>query len=455
MRIDFRRVAIVNRGEPAMRFIHAVREFNLEHRADLQAIALFTEPDRHARFVREADEAVELGPSTFVDERDGLRRPTYLDYETLERALTEAQADAVWTGWGFVAERPEFVEMCERLGIVSIGPDSGAMRRLGDKICAKRLAEQAGVPVIPWGGGPVDTLEAAMTQADRVGYPVALKASGGAGGRAIRRVDSAADLEAAFAPVRRDAARIFNDRTVFIERWMPGMRHIEVQIQGDRHGTVWAIGTRDCSLQRRLQKLVSEAPATGLAPDVETSLLDAAVRIVAAAQYRDQVSVEFLVDLSGRFYFLEANTRLQVEHVVTELTSGIDLVKLQIEMARGGRLEPAPPVSTGHAIEVRMNAEDPYNGFAASPGLVTLFRMPTGPGLRVDTGTAEGSSMPQEFGPMFAKLAARGHSRDEALGRLKRALAESVVVVSGRSCCRSWTGRRCSGGSWTPVSSTG
>jgi len=157
MRTDFRRVAIVNRGEPAMRFIHAVREFNLEHRTEIRAIAVFTEPDRHARFVREADEAVELGPSSFVDERDGLRRPTYLDYDALERALTEAQVDAVWTGWGFVAERPEFVEKCERLGIICIGPDSGAMRRLGDKICAKRLAEQAGVPVIPWGGGPVDS----------------------------------------------------------------------------------------------------------------------------------------------------------------------------------------------------------------------------------------------------------------------------------------------------------
>jgi acetyl/propionyl-CoA carboxylase alpha subunit/acetyl-CoA carboxylase carboxyltransferase component len=431
MRTDFRRVAIVNRGEPAMRFIHAVREFNLEHRTEIRVIALFTEPDRHARFVREADEAVGLGPSTFVDERDGLRRPSYLDYEALERALAEAQADAVWTGWGFVAEQPEFVELCERLGIVCIGPDSGSMRRLGDKICAKRLAEQAGVPVIAWGGGPVDTLDAALAHADRVGYPVALKASGGAGGRAIRRVDSAADLQAAFAPVRRDAARVFNDRTVFIERWMAGMRHIEVQVQADRHGAIWAIGTRDCSLQRRLQKLVSESPAIGLAPGVETALLDAAVRLVAAARYRDQVSVEFLVDPAGRFYFLEANTRLQVEHVVTELTSGIDLVKLEIDIARGGRLGAAPPTSSGYAIEVRMNAEDPYNGFAASPGVVTLFRMPTGPGLRVDTGMAEGNSMPPEFGSMFAKLAARGHSRDEALGRLKRALAESVVVVSG------------------------
>jgi acetyl/propionyl-CoA carboxylase alpha subunit/acetyl-CoA carboxylase carboxyltransferase component len=431
MPTDFRRVAIVNRGEPAMRFIHAVREYNLEHRTDIRVIALFTEPDRHARYVREADESVDLGPSTFVDEADGLRRPAYLDYRVLERALTESQADAAWTGWGFVAERPEFAELCERLGVTIIGPDSGSMRRLGDKICAKRLAEQAGIPVIPWGDGQVDTLETALAHAARVGYPVALKASGGAGGRAIRRAASPAELESAFAVVRRDAARVFNDRTMFVERWMAGTRHIEVQIQADRHGTVWAIGTRDCSLQRRYQKLVSEAPAAGLTPDVETAIQDAALRLVSAAQYRDQASVEFLVDLAGRFYFLEANTRLQVEHVVTELTSGIDLVKLEIDVARGGRLAPEPPASAGHAIEVRLNAEDPYNGFAASPGVVTLFRTPTGPGLRMDTGIAEGSTMPPEFGPMFAKLAARGHSRDEALGRLKRALAESVLVVSG------------------------
>ncbi len=427
----FRRVAVVNRGEPAMRFIHAVREFNSEHRTDVRVIALFTEPDRHARFVREADEAVSLGPSTYVDARDGLRRPKYLDGEAIERALAEAQADAVWAGWGFVAERPEFVERCERLGLTFIGPDSGSMRRLGDKICAKRLAEQAGVPVIPWGGGPADTLDVALAHAERVGYPVALKASGGAGGRGIRRVTSPAELARAYEAVRRDAARTCLDRTVFVERWMAGMRHIEVQIQADRHGTIWAVGTRDASLQRRFQKLAAEAPALGLTPEVETALLDAAVRLVSAADYRDQVTVEFLVDLSGRFSFLEANTRLQVEHVVTELTSGVDLVKLELDVARGGRLGPVPPPSAGHAIEVRLNAEDPYNGFAASPGVVTQFRTATGPGLRVDTGIAEGSVMPPEFGPMCAKLAASGSSRDEALGRLKRALAESVLVVSG------------------------
>ena len=251
MSTDFRRVAIVNRGEPAMRFIHAVREYNLEHRSGIRVIALFTEPDRHARFVREADEAVDLGPSTYVDEADGLRRPAYLDYRVLERGLVEAQADAVWTGWGFVAERPEFAEMCERLGVLIIGPDSGSMRRLGDKICAKRLAEQAGIPVIPWGDAPADTLDAALAQAEG-------RLPGGAQGEWREPAAARSGVSPLrrtsrrrLARVRRDAARVFNDRTVFVERWMAGMRHIEVQIQADRHGTIWAIGTRDCSLQRR------------------------------------------------------------------------------------------------------------------------------------------------------------------------------------------------------------
>jgi acetyl/propionyl-CoA carboxylase alpha subunit/acetyl-CoA carboxylase carboxyltransferase component len=431
MRTEFQRVIIVNRGEPAMRFIHAIREFNLEHRTSLRTIALFTEPDRHARFVREADESFNLGAATYVDERDGLRRPRYLDYEALERALVETRAEAAWAGWGFVAERPEFAEICERMDIAFIGPESGAMRRLGDKICAKRLASQLGIPVVPWGGAPALSVEAARQHAERIGYPVALKASGGAGGRGIRRVDAEEGLFTAFHITSRDAARIFNDSTVFVEQWLGGVRHIEVQIQADHHGTVWAIGTRDCSVQRRFQKLASEAPAPGLSGDLESALLDAAVRLVSAGEYRTQVSVEFLVDAEGRWYFLEANTRLQVEHVVTELTSGLDLVKLELHVALGGRLEGVPPVSSGHAIEVRLNAEDSYNGFTASPGVVSLFRMATGPGLRVDSGVTEGDSVPPEYGSMFAKIAARGNSRDEALGRLKRALAESAVVVTG------------------------
>jgi acetyl/propionyl-CoA carboxylase alpha subunit/acetyl-CoA carboxylase carboxyltransferase component len=438
MTAEFRRIAIVNRGEPAMRFIHAVREYNLEHQAALHLIALYTEPDRQARFVRESDEAVFIGDPTFLDQRDGLRRQAYLNYPLLERVIGDARADAVWAGWGFVGERPEFVELCERNGVVFIGPDSGAMRRLGDKINAKRLAEQAGIPTVPWGGTPVPSLESALVHAERLGYPVALKASAGAGGRGIQRVEQPSEMEAALTAVRLDASRMFNDATVFLERWLDGVRHIEVQVQADHHGTVWALGTRDCSVQRRWQKLMSEAPAQGLGPDVESGLLDAAVRLVAAGQYRSQISVEFLVEPSGRFHFLEANTRLQVEHVVTELTSGVDLVKLELDVARGGRLQGAPPVINGHAVEVRLNAEDPHNGFAASPGTISLFRIATGPGLRVDTGVAEGDTMPPEFGAMFAKLAAGGHSRDEAMGRLVRALSESAIVVTGGPTNRSF-----------------
>ncbi len=431
MRTEFARIAIINRGEPAMRFIHAIREFNLEHRTALRTIALFTDPDRHARFVREADESFSIGSATYVDDHDGLRRPRYLDYVALEHALVEVRAEAAWAGWGFVAERPEFVEICERLGLAFIGPDSGAMRRLGDKVCAKRLAGQIGIPVVPWGGAPAGSVEAARAHAGQLGYPVAIKASGGAGGRGIRKVEAEDGILVAFHGATRDASRIFNDATVFVEQWLTGVRHIEVQVQADRHGNVWPIGTRDCSLQRHFQKLASEAPAPGLTDDLETALLDAAVRLVAAAAYRSQVSVEFLVDADGRWYFLEANTRLQVEHVVTELASGVDLVKLELHVARGGALGAGLPATSGHAFEVRLNAEDPYNGFAASPGTINLFRMATGPGLRVDSGVAEGDVVPAEYGAMIAKIAARGNSRDEVLGRLKRALAESAVVVSG------------------------
>lgn len=438
MSTDFRRIAIVNRGEPAMRFIHAVREYNLEFHTDLQLVALYTEPDRLARFVREADDAVYLGPATYLDARDGVRRQAYLNYPVIGGALVDSRCDAVWAGWGFVAERPEFVELCERLGLAFIGPDSGAMRRLGDKINAKRLAEQCGVPVVPWGGTPVPSVESALVHADRLGYPVAVKASAGAGGRGIVRVNQPGDMDDALRAVRLDAARMFADTTVFVERWVTGVRHIEVQVQADRHGTVWTLGTRDCSVQRRQQKLTSEAPAPGLDVAVESALLDAAVRLVSAARFRSQVSLEFLLEPGGRFYFLEANARLQVEHVVTELTTGIDLVKLDLDVARGARLSDAPPVPSGHAIDVRLNAEDPQGGFAASPGTISLYRMATGPGLRLDTGVAEGDVMPPEFGSMFGKLAARGGSRDEALGRLVRALSESAIVVSGGRTNRSF-----------------
>ncbi len=439
MPADFERVAIVNRGEPAMRLIHAIREFNLERGTAIRTIALFTEPDRRALFVREADESFDLGPATFVDEADGERKPSYLDYDRVARALAAVRADAVWAGWGFVAERADFVELCEQAGLTFIGPGSRAIRRLGDKISAKRLAEQAGLPVTPWGGEAASSLDVAWVHAQRLGYPVLVKASAGAGGRGIRRAWSEPELAAAFDSARREAGRTFGDATVFVERFLEGVRHVEVQVQGDRHGALWALGVRDCTIQRRFQKLVAEAPSPALLAAEEEALKEAACRLCRAAEYEDAATVEFLFDtLTRRFYVSEVNPRLQVEHPVTEQTTGVDLVKLSLDIARGGRLEGQPPVATGHAMEVRLNAENVDSGFSAAPGEVEMFRLPTGPGLRVDSGVAEGDVIPPEFGTMFAKLSAVGHTREEALGRLKRALAESAIAIRGGSTNRSY-----------------
>ena len=428
----FRRVAIVNRGEPAMRFIHAARELNHEEDAGLRTIALFTDPDRGAMFVREADEAVALGPATFVDPRDGQRKSSYLDYAGLERALLAARADAVWVGWGFVAEHAEFAELCRRLGIVFIGPTPDSMRALGDKITAKRVAEQVGVRVAPWSGGPVETLEDARGHGQRLGYPLLIKASAGGGGRGIRTVRAEAELPDAFETARAEALKAFGDATVFMERVVAGARHIEVQVIADHHGTTWAVGVRDCTIQRRSQKVLEEAPSPVLSPEQDRDVRAAAVRIAAAVGYHNAGTVEFLYAPEEQaFLFMETNTRLQVEHPVTEMTTGLDLVKLQVHVARGGRLEGQPPETVGHAIEVRLNAEDPDAGFAPAPGAIELLRLATGPGLRVDTGVAQGDVVPSEFDSMIAKLIACGRTRREALGRLARGLAETDVVIAG------------------------
>ena len=439
---DFHRVAIVNRGEPAMRLIHAVRELNREAGASaraMQTIALYTEPDRHAMFVRHADEAVDLGPATYVDPRDGQRKSAYLNYEGLERALVASAADAVWVGWGFVAEQAEFVDLCRRLGIVFIGPEANVMRWMGDKIASKHLAERIGVPVAPWSGGPVESLEDAHEQAERIGFPLLIKATAGGGGRGIRRVQSAAELAEAFERARSEALRAFGDGTVFLEKVVPAARHVEVQIIADNVGTTWAVGVRDCSIQRRNQKLIEEAPSPVLSPAQDRMLRDFAIRMCQSAGYQNAGTVEFLYDpVAAAFYFMEVNTRLQVEHPVTEATTGLDLVKLQIHVARGGVLQGDAPVSTGHAVEVRLNAEDPGNSFAPAPGRITVLRLPTGPGLRIDTGVSEGDVVPAEFDSMVAKIIGHGRDRGEALARLQRGLADTLVVVDGGTTNKSF-----------------
>jgi acetyl/propionyl-CoA carboxylase alpha subunit/acetyl-CoA carboxylase carboxyltransferase component len=430
MQRNFQRLAIVNRGEPAMRLIHAAREFNHEYGTQIRTIALYTDPDVNSRYVREADEACRLGPAMSVDPRDGQRKSRYFDYQRLEEVFAEARIDAVWAGWGFVAEHAEFADLCARLGIVFIGPDGDAMRRVGDKINSKILAEQAGLPVAPWSGGPVATLDEALAHANRFGFPLAIKATAGGGGRGIRVVRSETELAAAFESAKSEALKAFGDATVFIEKLLSGARHIEVQIIADLYGTTWAVGVRDCSVQRRNQKVIEESSSVALTDEQNRELREAAVRLCAAAGYTNAGTVEFLYEpLAERFAFMEVNARLQVEHPVTEVTTGLDLVKLQLYIARGGRLEGEPPAVVGHAIEARLNAEDPDNQFAPAPGHIDLFRIAAGPGIRIDTGFQASDHIAPEFDSMIAKIISYGQTRGEALARLWRAVAESAVVI--------------------------
>ena len=425
----FTRVAIVNRGEAAVRLIRAVRELNLEHGFGMRTIALHTEAERRATFVLEADEAVVIG---------GEKSP-YLDYEELERALRESSADAAWVGWGFVAEDPAFAELCERIGVVFVGPPPEVMRRLGDKIGAKQFAEEVGVPVLAWSQDPVETVDAALEHAGSIGYPVMVKARAGGGGRGIRVAASEEELAPAFERARDEALSSFADATIFIERLVTGVHHVEVQVIADDHGTVWAAGVRDCSIQRRNQKVIEESSSPALGPEQESELRAAAVTLAREAGYRNAGTVEFLYQPDEKaFTFLEVNPRLQVEHPVTELTTGLDLVKLQLHVARGGRLEGDSPPTSGHAIEARLNAEDPERDFAPSPGTVDLLRLPSGPGVRVDTGLAEGDSIPAEYDSMVAKVIAWGRDREAARARLRRALGETTVVVRGGTTNKSF-----------------
>ena len=430
-----RRIAIINRGEPAVRLIHAVKELEHEHPRGMVAIALHTEAERTAMFVREADEAVRIGPGPG---EAGSLNP-YLDHDELERGLRAARADAAWVGWGFVSEHPEFAERCERNGVTFIGPPGEVMRRLGDKIEAKRLAEDAGVPVAAWSGGPVASVEDARASAAKIGYPLVVKAAAGGGGRGIRVVHHAEDLPTAFQRARDEAARAFGDPTVFMERLVTGARHVEVQVMADHAGAVWTPGVRDCSVQRRNQKVIEESASTALDLEQADRLKTAAAQLARRAGYIGAGTVEFLYEPAEQLTsFLEVNPRLQVEHPVTELVTGLDLVKLQLHVAAGGRLAGDAPPPRGHAVEVRLNAEDAERGFAPSPGTVEVLSLPAGPGIRVDTGVAEGDTIPAEYDSMIAKILAWGHDRAEALSRLRRALTQTTVLVRGGTTNRAF-----------------
>ncbi|CCH31253.1 carboxyl transferase domain-containing protein [Actinosynnema sp. NPDC047251] len=426
----FSRVVIVNRGEAAMRLIHAVRDLAAETSTTIETVALHTDVDRTATFVREADIAYDLGPAS--------ARP-YLDLKVLERALVETGADAAWVGWGFVAEDPAFAELCEKVGVTFVGPSPDAMRKLGDKIGAKLIAEEVGVPVAPWSRGAVESLEAATASAAEIGYPLMLKATAGGGGRGIRVVTSDAELADAYERTSQEAARAFGSGVVFLERLVTGARHVEVQVIADGQGTAWALGVRDCSVQRRNQKVIEESASPVLGPEQTAELKTSAERLAVAVGYRGAATVEFLYHPGDKlFAFLEVNTRLQVEHPITESTTGFDLVKAQLWVASGGRLEGEPPAERGHAIEARLNAEDPDRDFAPSPGRIARLDLPAGPGIRVDTGVSEGDTIPADFDSMIAKIIAHGRDRDEALGRLRRAMAQTTVVIEGGATNKSF-----------------
>ena len=410
------KVLVANRGEIAVRIIRALRE------RGIVSVAVYSEADRDGLATQMADEAHCIGPAPSVS--------SYLLAEKIVDLATAIGADAIHPGYGFLSENADFARRCEERGVTFIGPSSSAIAAMGSKIESRRLMTVAGVPIVPGGTEPLADAESARAAARAIGYPVMLKASAGGGGKGMRLVREEAALEAAFRGASSEAGASFSDPSVYIERFVERPRHVEIQILGDRHGRVVSLGERECSLQRRHQKVVEEAPSPAVDPDLRRRMGEAAVRAAAAVNYVGAGTVEFLLDPEGAFHFLEMNTRIQVEHPVTELVTGVDIVAAQLDIAAG---EPLPQAVAngieprGHAVEVRLYAEDPFRGFAPSPGKIELLRLPEGPGVRNDCGVHEGAEVTIHYDPMLAKLIVWGRDRAQALARLRRALAETRV----------------------------
>jgi len=413
----FRKVLIANRGEIACRVIKTAR------RLGVATVAVYSEADANARHVRLADEATLIGPPA--------ARESYLVGERILDVARRTGAEAIHPGYGFLSENEEFAEACEKAGIVFIGPPASAIRAMGSKSAAKALMETAGVPLTPGYHGDNQDPVFLAQQANRIGYPVLIKASAGGGGKGMRRVDAAADFEAALASCQREAANAFGDERVLVEKYVLKPRHIEIQVFGDTHGNCVYLFERDCSLQRRHQKVIEEAPAPGMTPKRRAAMGQAAVNAAKAVGYVGAGTVEFIANQDGSFYFMEMNTRLQVEHPVTEMITGLDLVEWQLRVASG---QPLPLTQEqldidGHAIEARVYAEDPDRGFLPSTGrLVHLIPPPESDSVRVDTGVEQGDEITPYYDPMIAKLIVWGADRRQALARMRRALAQYRVV---------------------------
>jgi acetyl-CoA carboxylase biotin carboxylase subunit len=414
------RVLIANRGEIAVRVIRACRDMGLT------SVAVYSDCDRAARHVLEADAAEHIGPSEAVH--------SYLNADAVLRAARRARADAVHPGYGFLAENEAFAAACTAAGLLFIGPSADAIRLMGSKTEARAVARGAGVPVVPGTDGPLPadaTADEIAVTAEDVGFPLLVKAVAGGGGKGMRTVESGEALLTAVQTARSEAGAAFGDAAVYLERRIEQPRHVEVQLLADHHGTVVPFVERECSIQRRHQKVVEESPSMAVTPELRQRLASAAARIAEAARYTNAGTIEFLLDPAGHFYFLEMNTRLQVEHPVTEMVTGIDLVRWQIRIARGERLDVDPAralTPSGHAIECRIYAEDPDSGFMPSPGVVRGLRAAAGPGIRDDGGVVAGYAVPVHYDSLVAKLIGWGATRGEAIERTLRALREYEVL---------------------------
>ena len=411
----FKKILIANRGEIAVRVIRACHEMGIA------AVAVYSDVDRAALHVRHADEAWLIGPAA--------ARESYLNIEKILDVAKRSGAEAVHPGYGFLSENAKFAQACADAGVKFIGPTAAAMDAMGSKTRARQAMERAGVPFVPGTSRGLESIKEAEEVAARIGYPVMLKAAAGGGGKGMRLVHEPAELKPALEAARSEAERSFGDSEVYIEKAIVNPRHIEMQVLADEHGHTVYLGERECSLQRRHQKVLEEAPSPVVDADMRRRMGEVAVRVAQAANYTNAGTIEFLVDQENNFYFLEMNTRLQVEHPVTELVTGLDLVHLQIRIAAGEKL----PFTQddvrirGHAMECRIYAEDPENNFFPSPGRITLLATPEGPGIRHDSGMYEGWTVPMDYDPLLAKLVGYGSDREQAIARLRRGLDEYFV----------------------------
>ena len=410
----FKKVLIANRGEIALRVIRACREL------DIQTVAVYSEADRNSLHVRFADDDVCIGPPA--------GRDSYLKIPRIIAAAEITGADAIHPGYGFLAENAEFAETCIASGIAFIGPTPAQIRQMGDKSAARKAMADCGVPIVPGTPGPVEDPDQAAEFAKEIGFPVIIKAAAGGGGKGMRVARDIDDFARSFQLARSEALSAFGNGDVYVEKYLERTRHVEFQVLGDTHGNVIHLGERDCSVQRRHQKLIEESPCPVLTPELRKAMGDAAVKGAKAINYVGAGTIEMLLDDDGNFYFMEMNTRIQVEHPVTEMLTGVDLVKEQIRVAAGERLSVLEvPTFRGHVIECRVNAEDPARNFQPSPGRLDVFHQPGGPGVRIDTHAYAGYTVPPYYDSLLAKLIVQGNNRAEALKRMQIALECFVI----------------------------